>query len=1153
MKKKILQRSLALGALMVFVITGSVLAADEYGIHVTKDTVDPVTESQTEISKDSYRYGISAAGSKKEKPEVIAQVIAPNITFNVTNNSDTKNAIYGAFAQNSGGILLGSDSSKNVNIKVTNNYNDREVNSYGIQALSTSHGVTILGENITVSVLASKQARVVDAGKNVIIGSEATEAVRLEGESRNSSGYGILVADNASVTVNGQNITVSSKAYNTARTMTATGDVNIGFSTSDSIRLTSESLNGEGTVINTSTTKTATPEVIVRGKEIIIEATAAKAAQGSYSTSVSNVELGDSNTQKLTITATSSGDNISYGVRNYGRQTLLGQHIEVKAINTNETADKTQEIANGIVNSSDNGGVVVGDNSTREIIVSAQTVSSKAVTAVNNNKGNVSLTSNALQLAANSAAGEAVSVKSLSGSNPQTNITANDMLLTATGKTAYGVKTFDGATTLQTKNSNGKIAITADGKTAYGVQTLGGTTTLRTESADNTISITAQGTDLARGLFAQNAGSKIIIGASDEATLPDVTIKAISSDSTNEDKVSGILALSNGQIEVNAKTLDVETHADGDNWAYAIFAANNTVDETDNLASVDIVADTINVTSTAETEGHASGLVVMSQGIMNVEGNLTVTADDAIVARGDAVMRVNEDGKHSTKLNGDINFNYDKKTSGTKVDAGVLVNLTGADSYWDGNAKVSWETGEITPEDKAKVTGLELIIADGAQWNPGVINEYDNNGKGVERRAINKLVFDDGVINIKDRALASVETIDGIGGQVNFEVDDNLTGGVLTIYNGGEETTVTANYSVDADKVATKENFAKLVKETLHFDKNAAVKGIAHIEEGLLTPAMTGVTTNNINGNELELQNIQQASSTTTMDAMRDIASTAIIAWRQEDSTLSQRLGELRNSEGDQGVWVRMSRGEFEYSGAYKNQYNYFQMGYDKAYGAWHYGAAVSHNDGQTAYANGKGDNRSTSLSLYGTWLGEKGQYADIVLKQGRLSNEFEIHTAAGDTRGDYDAWGTSLSGEYGMKVDISDGWYVTPQAQLTFMRIGGEDYTTSNNIRVSQDTLYSTVGRVGFELGKKITDKGSVYAKASLLHEFAGDADTYLRLGDLHNSYSQDIGNTWYEAGLGFNYKTSANSYVYADVVKTFGDDIKTPWQWNAGMRWSF
>lgn len=282
----------------------------------------------------------------------------------------------------------------------------------------------------------------------------------------------------------------------------------------------------------------------------------------------------------------------------------------------------------------------------------------------------------------------------------------------------------------------------------------------------------------------------------------------------------------------------------------------------------------------------------------------------------------------------------------------------------------------------------------------------------------------------------------------------------------------------------------------------------------------------------------------------------ALVAWRQEDSTLSQRLGELRSSEGDQGIWARMSRGEFEYDGAFKKQYNYFQMGYDWVSGDWHYGAAISHNDGQTTYAQGNGENDSTSLTLYGTWLGDKGQYTDIVVKQGKLNNEFTNYAEAGVTKADYDMWGSSISAEYGQKLEMENDWYITPQAQLTYMRIGGEDYTaTVDNqpMQVSQEGMDRFVGRIGFEAGKNISEKGSIYAKASLLHEFAGEADTYLQLNDVSNSYSQDLGDIWYECGFGVNYKTSDSSYVYADVVKTFGGDVETPWQWNAGMRWSF
>ena len=116
------------------------------------------------------------------------------------------------------------------------------------------------------------------------------------------------------------------------------------------------------------------------------------------------------------------------------------------------------------------------------------------------------------------------------------------------------------------------------------------------------------------------------------------------------------------------------------------------------------------------------------------------------------------------------------------------------------------------------------------------------------------------------------------------------------------------------------------------------------------------------------------------------------------------------------------------------------------------------------------------------------------------------MYTSAGHTSGDYDAWGTSLSGEYGKKILLENDWYVTPQAQLTLMRIGGENYDTNNGIRVRQDTLYSAVGRLGFELGRKLDEKGSVYAKASVLHDFAGNAETYLSHNGFTNSYSHRI-----------------------------------------------
>lgn len=49
------------------------------------------------------------------------------------------------------------------------------------------------------------------------------------------------------------------------------------------------------------------------------------------------------------------------------------------------------------------------------------------------------------------------------------------------------------------------------------------------------------------------------------------------------------------------------------------------------------------------------------------------------------------------------------------------------------------------------------------------------------------------------------------------------------------------------------------------------------------------------------------------------------------------------------------------------------------------------------------------------TWLNNDGQFADVVLKQSRLHNKFDVTSKDGNKSqsGDYNNWGTSLSGQY--------------------------------------------------------------------------------------------------------------------------------------------
>lgn len=44
--------------------------------------------------------------------------------------------------------------------------------------------------------------------------------------------------------------------------------------------------------------------------------------------------------------------------------------------------------------------------------------------------------------------------------------------------------------------------------------------------------------------------------------------------------------------------------------------------------------------------------------------------------------------------------------------------------------------------------------------------------------------------------------------------------------------------------------------------------------------------------------------------AVSSMASLSLMTWRQESKDMNKRLGEVRASEGSQGIWARMARGQ---------------------------------------------------------------------------------------------------------------------------------------------------------------------------------------------------------------------------------------------------
>ena len=323
--------------------------------------------------------------------------------------------------------------------------------------------------------------------------------------------------------------------------------------------------------------------------------------------------------------------------------------------------------------------------------------------------------------------------------------------------------------------------------------------------------------------------------------------------------------------------------------------------------------------------------------------------------------------------------------------------------------------------------------------------------------------------------------------------------------------------------------------------------------------------------NKIKITEIALAKENTPSETAM-VASDAQMAlgsmWRIEGNNLMKRMGELRSDKeaAEGGVWARYYRGELSADSAYdrdfSQDYTAFQGGIDKVQdykgGKLYTGIAVNRIDSNTGYTAGSGDLSSTGVGVYASWLGGKGHYLDVIARGSKLTNDFKLVDLSGNAaKADYDTWAYGISAEYGYRQQLNAGWFVEPQAELSLGRMGSADYTTSNDVTIRQDAVNSAVTRVGILGGKEFTIGGrpsNAYVKASLLHDFGGNGGA---TGYYENSslalQTGDLTGTWYEIGLGANLGIAKNSNLYFDALKTFGGNLRTDWQFNAGLRFSF
>lgn len=618
---------------------------------------------------------------------------------------------------------------------------------------------------------------------------------------------------------------------------------------------------------------------------------------------------------------------------------------------------------------------------------------------------------------------------------------------------------------------------------------------------------------------------------------------AILDGSTN--KNGGVIGTGGfGTVNVNTKDLTIDGNICG------TYGGMNTPGKT---ASLNIVTDTLQMKGDVNIGSAGSGSSNFSR---NTEVN--IKANTSAVIDGDINVAGNQSNKDNTNDSSTLNitFNGDSKITGDinvagsendKATQDVTVNLGGK-----GDMSASKGVYNVNNNANVNFTGGQWVIN---EWNTAERKDAGNaavkSGASVDVNGASMKVGNletAGTLNLKSKdgkaADISAKTLKGANGTVTT---DSLENKIHAEASEATGLTVKGNGDI-ADQIAADASKAKVLANVVTSGNGDAAKSAAsgiEADAGVISGGFRAAV--NADGGIEKLTEFVNTSN----QAVSSMANLSLMTWRQENNDMNKRLGEVRASEGNQGVWARMARGQSKYGAqGIKNQYNYYQLGYDsKISDDWILGGAFTYTDGDSSYTNGSGTNKHTGFAVYGSNLRDDGSFIDLIAKYAHMKNDFDVNGGVGS--GDYSTNGLSFSAEYGKRFH-QEGYWIEPQAELTYGRVSSADFTTKNGASVHQDSMDSLVGRLGFSLGKDIK-QGNVYVRASYLYDFQGDTSVTMSKGGAATTFKTDLGGGWWEFGVGTNLDLGHDTHFYLDVETTAGGDVDTPWQWNAGVRYSF
>lgn len=546
-----------------------------------------------------------------------------------------------------------------------------------------------------------------------------------------------------------------------------------------------------------------------------------------------------------------------------------------------------------------------------------------------------------------------------------------------------------------------------------------------------------------------------------------------------------------------------------------------------------------------------------------------------------------EPGTNDVKMYGNVGFldkNYGIEKNPHNHGSEISLGLTTPNSKLVGGVLNEFDESNNNPYHG----GLRLYLQNGATWRNewlGAERVYPTQGRPdnanylytgsrVEHLIGGKDAASKGIIQAVD---ARPITINNYAGHTAIDYEKGAPAvaqgkGQVVINHADKGSSVTMHSSAEALKgyaninnprgtlhqLANKLTYTNFNKEERNLGVNVQVDG------GLISPTYSTNLGTESFAMDGKASVTDQAVITTRESELVSGAKSALAAsmmqMKADTNDLQRRLGDVRLNSDKHGVWGKYIGGKSKITDdAYVNQtYNMAQVGYDTLRGDWTVGGALLYGTSNNDYALGSGSGKTAGLAVYGAKQFQDGRYVDIIGKVNRLKNDFTVRNTLGTTlSGDYRNTGASLSVEYGKRIKKDNGFYVDPNAELTFSRLSGESFeartNTSSTVHIDSDAVNSVIGRIGVGIGKE-RKNSNVFLKAALAHEFSGKMNaTYSMAGEPTTGSEVNLKDTWLDLELGGSWSVRPNTYVYGTFTKNFGATVDNSYRIDAGIRHNF